>query len=527
MLVLCDGLVPPLESIGKMAWEKHFAPRKTLIVGYSGANIQRVGNWLAGGLLADFSPKLTILAVGANDSPHGVSGRLLELAAKLRVALPKSRFLIIPPQRNPLQTSETRTALAAECKLLMSEVDGVTIRAVDPSNTMAEPDGAPRPELWQIIKGSQLAYLTANGFEAWADALEPELERVLGKLPPSAAANADRRAAEWALASGNQLTILPEGQTKMVDVVSRSNLPAGRFALLRIEPASGRNREPATDAGLENLRGLTALELVYLRGNDISDVGIAELGSVKSLQTIRIAEIDSKITDVGAARFADLPVLRELTLWKRHDQEPARITDASVEALRRLPLTILRLEGTLVTERAADIITRAWPRLTEVGLPAGALSDAACRTLAKLPALKALHLWGCDIDGPVLRRLAAFQSRPIFELSIQYSSVQDADLAELAPLKSNLSNLSLYSTGVTDAGLCEHCATDETAYIKPERHEDHRRRPGTSREALGIGRSFPGRNQGHARGRGEAANGPAQVQDRMGRGGEEVMSDER
>ncbi len=275
---------------------------------------------------------------------------------------------------------------------------------------------------------------------------------------PLAAAGAnqvdpDRRAAQWAIAGGNKVTIRPAGQSKMIDVESSDQLPAGRFVLAHINPILYRTRDSATDAGLENLRGLVALESVYLHGNEIGDTGMALLATVKSLRAIRISLAGPKLTDAGVAPLAALPALQDLTFWKKPGQEPAKITDAAVEALRGLPLTTLRLEGTSVTERAADLIAQAWPGLVEVGLPPEALSDAACRTLAKMPSLKGLHLWGAEVDGPFLRRLAALQGRPDFALYLQYSSVKDADLAELAPLKDNLSSLTLYSTGIGDAGV--------------------------------------------------------------------------
>jgi hypothetical protein len=310
----------------------------------------------------------------------------------------------------------------------------------------------------RVIRGGNWYYTASNARSASRDYVKPALRsyyygfryvRALGT--PQVTGDPDRAAAEWALASGLRATILVDGQSTSVQVVNRGQLPARRFVVTRIDSASSTS---ITDADMAILHGIHSLEGVYIRGAELGDPSLAILAESKSIRSIKFSFAGSaKFTDAGMKRLAELPELHEFVLWKNYQQPPARITDVGVEALRGLPMTIVRLEGTSVTERTADLIARTWPKIVEVGLPPDALTTTACQKLAKLSALKRLNLWGVEIDAALLRRLAAFKVRPDFGLSLQYSDIQDSDLAELEWLKGNLTGLSIYNTSVSDAGV--------------------------------------------------------------------------
>jgi hypothetical protein len=88
------------------------------------------------------------------------------------------------------------------------------------------------------------------------------------------------------------------------------------------------NQTRVTDTGLARLRGLSYLKEVSLFGTPITDEGLAHLSHLKDLEKLYLGE--QPITDQGLAYLHGLRNLRVLYLFH------TRVTTAGVEELRRL-----------------------------------------------------------------------------------------------------------------------------------------------------------------------------------------------
>src|SRR5438445_5854196 len=105
-----------------------------------------------------------------------------------------------------------------------------------------------------------------------------------------------------------------------------------------------------TNAWLEHLRGLPALEEVSLWNTRVGDQGLLKLQPLKRLRTLRF-QWQTRITDAGLKNLTALVTLEELEL------EKSKVTDAGLTELKQLPrLGVLRLNGAKATDEGVDVL---------------------------------------------------------------------------------------------------------------------------------------------------------------------------
>ena len=83
-----------------------------------------------------------------------------------------------------------------------------------------------------------------------------------------------------------------------------------------------------SDAGLEHLKGLTRLQWLFLVGTKVSDAGPEHLKGLTQLQTLGLD--DTEVSDAGLEYLKGLTQLRELNLTG------TKVSDAGLEQLRGL-----------------------------------------------------------------------------------------------------------------------------------------------------------------------------------------------
>ena len=109
-----------------------------------------------------------------------------------------------------------------------------------------------------------------------------------------------------------------------------------------------------TDAGLENIKGLTRLETLEVSCSQITDAGLEHLKGLAELEWLCLA--DTQVTDVGLRHLKGLTRLETLLLYD------TQVTDAGLEHLKGLKkLKMLMLGGTHVTEDGVEHLQQALP----------------------------------------------------------------------------------------------------------------------------------------------------------------------
>ncbi|AIE85249.1 GDSL-type esterase/lipase family protein [Fimbriimonas ginsengisoli] len=161
-------------------WDKYFAPRNTLNLGFGWDRTEHVLWRLQNGEIDGISPKLAVVLIGVNnlgrDSADDVATGTAEIVRTLRTKLPRMKILILgilPYEHEP--TTWNRQKIAA----INTKVSGLTtdpmISYLDLSPVFLSSDGTLSKELFPD-------YLHPNhrAREIWAEAMEPTLAKLFG-----------------------------------------------------------------------------------------------------------------------------------------------------------------------------------------------------------------------------------------------------------------------------------------------------------------------------------------------------------
>ena len=208
-----------------------------------------------------------------------------------------------------------------------------------------------------------------------------------------------------------------------------------------------------SDAGLESLKGLAALQSLDLHGTEVTDAGLECLKGFTENRSLNLS--DTKVTDAGPKRLKGLTKLQSLKLID------TKVTDAGLEHLKGLT----KLQS----------LTLGTTRVTDAGLE---------------------HLKG----------LTNLQS-----LGLSGTEVTDAGLEHLKGL-TKLQSLDLIGTKVTDAGL-EHLKGLTNLQSLDLGHQGDRRRAGKSQGSNHTPTAVPLRHQGHGRWAERPSEGIAEGED--------------
>ncbi len=229
-----------------------------------------------------------------------------------------------------------------------------------------------------------------------------------------------------------------------------ANTPAKDGDLLLLRPFAGTlktldlQHTEITDAALQTVAELTALESLNLAGTAIRGSGLIHLSTLNKLQHLDLSE-----TKVGPEHLQALGTLISL----RTIQVPkAAITDEVLTALGRLPhLQSLALAKTSITDRGLESLTQL-KSLETLDLSGTGITDVGLAHLANLMNLKQLHLSQTQITGAGLSHLGRLTH--LQELVLTDTLVDDAGLTHLSGLK-ELRLLQLAGTQVRGYGLAD------------------------------------------------------------------------
>ena len=180
-----DSITDGWRNRGREVWEKFYAPRQALNLGIGGDRTQHVLWRIQRGELDGLKPKAVVLMIGTNNtgkekdgSPRNSTAEVIEgvtaVVKAIRARLPQSRLLLLAifprgtvdaPQR--AQIKEINNAIA---KL----DDGKMIKFLDIGKVfLAEDDSIPNTVMPDLL------HPNAEGYQLWADAMEPALAGML------------------------------------------------------------------------------------------------------------------------------------------------------------------------------------------------------------------------------------------------------------------------------------------------------------------------------------------------------------
>ena len=193
------GKYAPLDAV----WDKHYAPRHAINLGHNGYRTEQILWNLQNGEL-DFkkSPKVFLILIGTNNAdsrnfPRAHTGPEIFTGIRAIVDLirqrhPTSKILLLCPFHKGLEAQRGEATSPPVFSFSQSDVDAAHLAGeliatladdkqvcwLDLNYVFLRPDGTINVDLmWDLL------HPNAAGAEAWAQAIEPTLARLMGDAP--------------------------------------------------------------------------------------------------------------------------------------------------------------------------------------------------------------------------------------------------------------------------------------------------------------------------------------------------------
>lgn len=248
-------------------------------------------------------------------------------------------------------------------------------------------------------------------------------------------------------------------------------------------PAAKVNRSQITDAGLEELIGLTSLRHLGLRASRVTDQGLNDcLPDLQNVESLDLAYMD--ISDRALSGLSMLSSLTELnlrhtgisadgivSLAEKHWQNLERLNVANTaiadSTLVELPEifqpTHLNMKDTAVTDAGIRQLSDH-RRLESLVLSCCEVSDDGVRSLEELPALKWLNLKSTSVTDDSFVWLS---DTKLEHLGLSITQITDAGMPTVADF-ANLKSLDLTDTKVGNRGMrfLKDASDIETLYLE-------------------------------------------------------------
>ncbi len=181
LVFLGDSITQGWGDTGKAAWEKHYAARKAVNFGIGGDSTRQVLWRLDHGLVDGLTPRVVVLKIGTNNlyddhnagSEDDIAAGIAAVVKKVREKLPRAKVLLcaVLPRQNDYFSGRVYKINAAIKPLS----DGLTVRFLDLTERFQDAPGKIKPELFD----KDQLHLAPQGYEVWAEAMEPTLAEML------------------------------------------------------------------------------------------------------------------------------------------------------------------------------------------------------------------------------------------------------------------------------------------------------------------------------------------------------------
>ena len=193
LLMIGDSITHYWENTGKDLWEKYYAPRNAVNLGFAGDRTENLLWRLQNGEIENIHPKLAVLMIGTNNSggneytAEQIADGIKASVCILRTKLPDTKVLILAifPRGGDeavrktavLATSNERWEKNDKAGRIVSELaDGEMIFFLNINQSFLNEQG----ELTREVM-PDLLHPGKKGYQIWAEAMEPTVARLMGE----------------------------------------------------------------------------------------------------------------------------------------------------------------------------------------------------------------------------------------------------------------------------------------------------------------------------------------------------------
>jgi lysophospholipase L1-like esterase len=186
ILFLGDSITDGWRNRGANVWNQKYASRHAANFGIGGDRTQHVLWRIDHGELDGIHPKVVVLMIGTNNTgkerdqktpcnsvPETAEG-VAAIINDLRARLPESKILLLAIFPRGTLDDPQRAQVALINTLIAKLDDGKSVRFLDIGSKFLDADGTlPRSVMPDLL------HPNAQGYQVWADAMEPTLDEML------------------------------------------------------------------------------------------------------------------------------------------------------------------------------------------------------------------------------------------------------------------------------------------------------------------------------------------------------------
>ena len=183
LLMIGDSITQGWGDEGRQVWDRYYAHRRAVNLGFNGDRTEQVLWRLQHGELDGIHPKVAVVMIGTNNSgtrndpPEETAAGVQAIVTLIRTKLPETKILLfgIFP-RCATATDALRVLNEAINERLRAFADGRHLFYADLGHLFLERNGRLKRDLMP-----DLLHLNEQGYRVWAEGMEAQLKELLGE----------------------------------------------------------------------------------------------------------------------------------------------------------------------------------------------------------------------------------------------------------------------------------------------------------------------------------------------------------
>jgi len=181
LLWIGDSITHGWEGAGKATWEKYYAKRKSLNIGFSGDRTENVYKYDCSRAIDGIAPKVTVIMIGTNNAGHrqdaaeDIAAGISEIVKTLRKKLPDTKIVLLAIfPRGADNEDALRKLNQGANEIIKGYANDKDVFFVDINGSFVDASGKLPKEVMP-----DLLHPNEEGYRRWAEALEPTLAKLL------------------------------------------------------------------------------------------------------------------------------------------------------------------------------------------------------------------------------------------------------------------------------------------------------------------------------------------------------------
>ncbi|HEX6706202.1 MAG TPA: cellulase family glycosylhydrolase [Albitalea sp.] len=177
-----DSITQGWEKEGREVWQRHYAPRRALSLGFGGERTENVLWRLQNGEIDDIAPKAAVLMIGTNnsgrDTPAAIAAGIKRLLDEIRQRLPQTQVLLLAIFPRGEKPDDYLRGVNERVNKMIAGYADDRVHFLDINAELLNADGTLGKDVMP-----DLLHPNAKGYAIWQRAMEPALQRLLSATP--------------------------------------------------------------------------------------------------------------------------------------------------------------------------------------------------------------------------------------------------------------------------------------------------------------------------------------------------------